>query len=396
LDKIAFFDCSAGIAGNMILGALVDAGLSPAHLKKELKKLPLRNYTLLITKVRRHGMAATQIEVKIKKDLHLKNPAEIIKIIQRSRLPKIVKRKSIAIFRRLAEAESKVHAQKLGHLHLHELGSIDTIIDIVGTVIGLEKLGIKKVFSSPLHVGRGRVKYAHGLLPVPSPAASILLRGVPIYSQDVAGELVTPTGAAIITTVASSFENLPKMKVAAIGYGAGTHDFGIPNLLRVFIGTAELPTQNDAILQIETNIDDLDPRRYDAAIKKIMRAGALDCWVTPIRMKKKRDAIALCVMARPEDKDQVLGALFTITPAIGCRVHAVKREILSRRILALKTPYGTIRAKVSYLGNILKNVSIESDDCRRAAKKYRTNIRTIIKTAKIKAAKHSARHFANR
>ncbi|MFA5876277.1 MAG: nickel pincer cofactor biosynthesis protein LarC [Candidatus Margulisiibacteriota bacterium] len=361
--RITYFDCSSGIAGNMVLGALIDAGLSPIYLKSELKKLPLKNYALKIKKVRRHGIAATQVEIEIKKELQLNSPSDIVKIINRSRLSKSIKQLSIKIFRRILAAEQKVHAQHLDKLHLHELGSIDTIIDIVGAVIGLKKLGIQQIYSSPLHVGKGRVKYAHGRLPVPSPAASILLKGIPIYSQDVEGELVTPTGAAIISTLAHSFGALPKLKIDKIGYGAGTHDFGIPNLLRIFIGEAQLPTLDDTILQIETNIDDMDPRRYDAAIKKIMAAGALDCWITPIRMKKKRAAFALCVMARPEDKDRILDTIFTVTTSIGCRVYAVTREILSRKIFKLKTKYGTIRTKASYLGKTLKNISLEADDC---------------------------------
>lgn len=379
LNQVAFFDCSAGIAGNMLLGALIDAGLSINHLKKELKKLPIKNYKLFIKKVRKHGIAATLVEIDIKKDLRHKNVNEIFNIIKKSKLAKDIKHLGLKIFKRLADAEAKIHARKYGHLHLHELGSIDTIVDIVGTVIGLKKLGIKKIYSSALHVGKGVAKYAHGLLPIPSPATTELLKGISIYNGKVTGELVTPTGAAIISTLATSFTELPKIEISKIGYGAGTNDYGIPNLLRIVIGKEEPAYQNDYILQIETNIDDMDPQKYDRVIKKLMQAGALDAWVTPIRMKKKRTGFDLCIMANVNDQEKILEALYTYTTTIGARTFLVKRSKLKRKIEKIKTKYGKLRIKISSLGNIIKNISVEQDDCKRAAQRFKIPITQVFK-----------------
>lgn len=358
--KIAYFDCPSGLAGNMILGALIDAGLDSHYLEKELGNLRgnrdvqsqvSEHYKLQIKKTKKHGIKGTYFDVRTKEPQHHRNLADILRIIKQSRLSKQVKTLSIRIFRRLAEAEAKVHGISVGKIHFHEVGAVDAIIDIVGTCIGFEKLGIKKVYCSPLPNGRGKIVHAHGLLPNPAPAAAELLKGAPTYSAGIKGELVTPTGAAIISTLAS-FQAMPKMTVEAIGYGAGSLNLPIPNLLRVFIGEAELPTEHDAILQIETNIDDMDPERYDPAIAKIMRAGALDASIQPIRMKKLRNAIKLEVLCRPEDKDKILDAVFTETTTIGVRIYLVKREKLRREIRAEK--------KISYLGSQIKRIKPES------------------------------------
>ncbi|MDD5594245.1 MAG: nickel pincer cofactor biosynthesis protein LarC, partial [Candidatus Margulisbacteria bacterium] len=309
--KIAYFDCPSGLAGNMILGALIDAGLDSHYLEKELGNLRINfavskslrgnrdvqsqvseHYKLQIKKTKKHGIKGTYFDVRAKESKHHRNLAEILRIIKQSRLSKQVKALSTKIFRRLAEAEAKVHGISVDKVHFHEVGAVDAIIDIVGACIGLEKLGIEKVYCSPLPNGRGQIVHAHGLLPNPAPAAAELLKGAPTYSAGIKGELVTPTGAAIISTIAD-FKEMPKMTVETIGYGAGSIDLPIPNLLRIFIGEAELPTEHDAILQIETNIDDMEPGRYDRAIAKLMKAGALDASVQPIRMKKLRDAIKL-------------------------------------------------------------------------------------------------------
>ncbi|HVN66993.1 MAG TPA: nickel pincer cofactor biosynthesis protein LarC, partial [Candidatus Sulfotelmatobacter sp.] len=251
----------------------------------------------------------------------------------------------------LAEAEAKVHGIPVNKVHFHEVGAVDAIVDIVGACIGLEKLGIEKIYCSPLPNGKGRIVHAHGLLPNPAPATAELLKGIPTYSTGTKGELVTPTGAAIITTLAESFGDLPRLKVERIGYGAGSLDLPQPNLLRVFIGEAELPTERDAILQIETNIDDMDPKNYDRAIARLMKAGALDASVQPIRMKKQRAAVKLEVLCRPEDKDKVLDAVFTATTTIGARIFLVKREKLRREIR-----HGN---KISYLGSQIKRIKPE-------------------------------------
>jgi pyridinium-3,5-bisthiocarboxylic acid mononucleotide nickel chelatase len=355
--KIAYFDCPSGISGNMILGALLDAGLEPDYLSGKFRKLQITNhksqtnFKLQIIKTRKRGLAGTYFNVKVaKRDRH-RSLKDILAIINRSKLSKEVRLSSSKIFRRLAEAEAKVHGIPVNQVHFHEVGAVDAIIDIVGACIGIEKLGIKKIYCSPLPNGKGKIIHAHGLLPNPAPAAAQLLKGVPTYSAGIKGELVTPTGAAIITTLAESFGDLPRLEVSAIGYGAGSIDLPIPNLLRVFIGEAQLPTERDAILQIETNIDDMDPRDYDRAIARLMKAGALDASVQPIRMKKQRAAVKLEVLCRPEDKDKLLAAVFTATTTIGTRVFLVKREKLRREVRR--------GSKISYLGQQIKRIKPE-------------------------------------
>jgi uncharacterized protein (TIGR00299 family) protein len=349
--KIAYFDAPSGLSGNMIIGALLDAGLDFTYLKKELRKLRITNYELRITKTKKHGLAGTYFNVDIKEAKHHRNLPDILQIIKRSRLSASVKKASSLIFRRLGAAEAKVHGVAVNKVHFHEVGAIDAIVDIVGACIGLEKLGIEKVFCSPLPNGRGKIVHAHGLLPNPAPAAAELLKGVPTFGTGIKGELVTPTGAAIITTLADSFGDLPRLEVSSIGYGAGSIDLPIPNLLRVFIGEAPLPAEHDAILEIETNIDDMDPKLYDRVIAKLMKAGALDASVQPIRMKKQRAAVKLQILARPEDKDKLLDALFTETTTIGARVYLVQRAKLTRVIRA--------GHKISYLGTQVKTIKRE-------------------------------------
>jgi pyridinium-3,5-bisthiocarboxylic acid mononucleotide nickel chelatase len=354
--RIAYFDCPTGISGNMIIGALLDAGLDKAYLLAELGKLQTSNFQppktaqITVAKIKKHKLAGTYFNVTVKKKDQHRSLSDILTIIKRSKLSASVKKLSSSIFRRLAEAEAKVHGIPVNKVHFHEVGAVDAIIDIVGACIGLEKLGIEKVYCSPLPNGKGKIVHAHGLLPNPSPAAAELLRGCPTYSAGIKGELVTPTGAAVISTVAE-FQDMPKMTVDSIGYGAGSLDLPQPNLLRVFIGEAELPAEHDAILQIEANIDDMDPKDYDRAIAKLMKAGALDASVQPIRMKKMRDAVKLEVLCRPEDKDKVLEAIFTETTTIGVRLFLVKREKLKREIRRGN--------KISYLGAQVKRIKAE-------------------------------------
>ena len=341
--RVAYFDAPSGLSGNMIIGALLDAGLDKSYLIRELGKLRITRYALRVTGTKKHGITGTYFNVALRGEDKQRSLKDILKIINRSRLSKNVKTLSGKIFRRLAAAEAKIHGVPANRVHFHEVGAIDAIIDIVGACIGFEKLGIEMIFCSPLPSGKGKIVHAHGLLPNPSPAAAELLKGAPIYSNGIKGEMVTPTGAAIITTLADSFGDLPKLSVEAIGYGAGSPTLPIPNLLRVFIGEAQIPTEHDAILQIETNIDDMDPRHYDRAIAEIMKAGALDASVQPIRMKKKREAVKLEALCKPDDKDNILEAVFTETTTIGVRIYLVKREKLRREIRAGN--------KISYLGS---------------------------------------------
>ena len=377
--KIAYFDCPSGIAGNMILGALIDAGLDPLYLKKELQILDIRNWKLVISKIKKDGIAATYFNVNISKQDKHRNLAEIISIIKNNSLSKPVKDLSIKIFKRLAAAEAKVHGLPINKVHFHEVGAVDAIIDIVGACIGFEKLRIDKLFCAPLPHGQGTIKHAHGLLPNPAPATVELLKGVPTYGTDIAAELVTPTGAAIISTLATSFGLMPRQKTEIIGYGAGSLNLPIPNLLRLYIGEAELPTERDAILQIETNIDDTDPEAFPKIIARLMKAGALDAFISPILMKKERQGISLTVLCEPQLRDQILDTLFSLTTTFGARVFLVSREKLSRRIIKVKTKLGKAKVKLGFLGDKLKTVAPEYEDYKKLARKHHLPIQKAYK-----------------
>ena len=336
--KIAYFDCSSGISGNMIIGALLNAGLPPSYLKTELKKLLITRYSLLVT----NKKTSTYFNIKTKKEKKYRYLKDIIKIIKQSKLSPKIKQKSIQIFKTLAEAESIVHGIPINKVHFHEIGAIDTIIDIIGAVIGLEYLGIEEIYCSPINTGSGTIKVSHGLLPVPAPATLELLSGIPIYDSGIKKELTTPTGAAIIKTLAKGFDPIPRIKVSDIGIGAGSHDLTEqPNILRIIIGEKEIQSEHDAILQIEANIDDLNPKFYDRAIANIMEAGALDAYIMPIRMKKQRNAVQLVVLCKPEDKKKILDSIFTETTTFGIRIFLVEREKLKKQIV--KTKYGRVK-----------------------------------------------------
>ncbi len=388
--KIAYFDCQSGISGNMILGALIDSGVKENELKKELKKLQLANgpstslraSKLQIAKMKKQGLVGTHVKVKVIGKEKPRSLKEILSIINKSSLDKSVKEKSKKIFERLAAAEAKVHGEKIGNVHLHDVGSTDAIIDIVGAVIGLEKLGIEKVYCSPVHVGKGKIKYVHGDLPVPAPATAELLKGMQIYSEDIKGELTTPTGAAIISTLAESFGPLPRFKVESLGYGAGTKNLDIPNMLRVFIGEMDHNYNKDSVLQIETNIDDMNPKYFDNAIKNIMKAGALDAYITPIRMKKNRYAITLTALLKPDKKDEVLKAIFDETTTLGVRIFLVGREKLKRETRKVKTRIGQIRVKIGKVKEKVKNLAPEYEDLKKLSRKYKIPIGKVFSSFK--------------
>ena len=356
--KIVYFDCPSGISGNMIVGALLGAGLPLEYLKKELKKLPAS----------RQGGRITNYELRTKEDYFnvkvdgtqpFRNLNAVKKIINMSGLSRRIKQKSLEIFTNLAEAEAKVHGIPVNKVHFHEIGAVDTIIDIVGSVIGFEYLGIKEIYCSPINVGSGMVKTAHGMLSVPAPATAELLKGVPIYDSGIKKELATPTGAAIIKTLANSFGPLPRMIVSAIGYGSGSYDLKVqPNVLRLIIGEKDIQSERDAVLQLEANIDDMEPKFYDKAINAIMKAGALDAYLEPIRMKKQRNAVKLTVLCDLNDKDKLIDAVFSETTTFGIRIFMVEREKLKKSIV--RTKYG--RIKVGKLGEKIKTMAIEPDD----------------------------------
>jgi uncharacterized protein (TIGR00299 family) protein len=370
--KAAYFDCFSGASGDMILGSLIDAGLALEQLKADLAKLHLSHYDLLIETAVRKGIAGTKAVVVIDRDHHhySRHVHHIEEIIGRSDLAETVKRKSIEVFRRLAEAEAKVHRTSVDRIHFHEVGAMDAIIDVVGAMAGLAALGIERVFCSPLNVGAGTVECAHGTLPVPAPAAAELIRGKPFYSSGVLGELLTPTGAAILSTVSSDFGPLPAMTLDSIGYGVGSAELPIPNLLRVFIG--EIPDdslgwQSDSVVILETNIDDMNPQFYDYVFGRALDMGAHDVFLTPVQMKKNRPGTLLTVVCAPHRLETFSDFLMTETTAIGLRWRLEHRFKARKTIKEVETRYGVIRCKVSEGPRGIINISPEYEDCKRAA-----------------------------
>jgi len=384
--KIAYFDCFSGISGNMVLGALLDAGLELDALKKALAELKISGYEIETQKIQKRDISATLTDVKTEKDSVKRHLGDILDIIHGSALPEDIKDKAAAIFTRLAEAEAKVHGVNIEEIHFHEVGGLDAIVDIVGSVIGLKLMGIEDVYSSPLHLGRGFVKCAHGLLPVPSPATMELVKGVPTYGRDIEAELTTPTGAAIITTLAKGFVRTPLMEVGAIGYGAGHRDLPIPNLLRVSIGEAVESTgqdyEEDVVTLIEANIDDMNPELYEHVMGRLYDKGALDVFLTPIQMKKSRPAVKLSAIVREADLRGVLDVFFEETTTLGVRFSEARRKKLSRMSIDVETEYGIVGVKVGKLGDVVKNVSPEYEDCQRVALQLGVPLMDVYEAAK--------------
>jgi uncharacterized protein (TIGR00299 family) protein len=402
--KTAYFDCSSGIAGNMIIGALLDAGLKPSYLKETLGNLRMNfavpqprpkrgnrdvqsqvperllNYRLHITKTKRGNLAGTYFNVDLKGHDHHRGLNDILKIIKKSELSKDVKELSSRIFKRLAQAEAKVHGLPINQVHFHEVGAVDAIIDIVGTCIGLEKLGIEQVFCSPLPFGKGKIRHAHGVLPNPAPTTAELLKGVPIYQENVKGELVTPTGAAIITTIASGFTDLPRIELEATGSGAGSRKFpDLPGFLTVHIGESLVPSARDAVVQIETSIDDMAPKDFNKVIAALMKAGALDAYTIPVTMKKQRTGTQLVVLCSPDIRHPIVTRIFELTPTFGVRTFLVPRETLSRKFKKVRTKYGQARIKIGSLGLRPVTAAPEFEDYKRLAKKHHIPIQKAYK-----------------
>lgn len=382
---LAYFDCFSGISGDMTLGALVDAGVSIDLLRSELGKLGLPGYELKAEKVKRSGIAATKVHVVIDSKNHQQSRhlADIAAIINGSSLSAPIKEKSVGIFNRLAEAEARVHATTPDKIHFHEVGAVDAIVDIVGSVIGLDHLGVTKIRASAVNVGSGTVETAHGLLPVPAPATVELLKGIPFYQSETRFELATPTGAAIVSTMSSSFGPLPEMRVDRVAYGAGDRDFpGRPNVLRLMIGEPSASYDQDSSLLIETNIDDMNPQVYDYIVDKLIKQGAKDAYLTPIIMKKGRPAVLLSVLTDASGVDQVVDAIFRETTSIGIRMTEVSRRKLTREIREVETRYGKIRIKISRRGDEILTATPEYEDCRSIAEEKNVPLKIILEEAK--------------
>jgi pyridinium-3,5-bisthiocarboxylic acid mononucleotide nickel chelatase len=382
--KIAYFDCFAGISGDMTLGALLDAGADEAQFRQELAKLPDIEFDLRIAKVLSRGILATDVRVLTVEHAHHRRLKEVSRIIVGSGLSDGVKARAIDIFSRLAEAEAAVHGTTPEEVHFHEVGAIDAIVDIVGACVGLELLGIEQVVSSRLPMGHGFVEAAHGKFPLPAPATVELLKGIPVYSSGIEGEMVTPTGAAIIRTAASGFGEMPPMSIETIGYGAGKSKFDIPNVLRVLIGqasTEDAPPPSSRVAIVEANIDDMNPEFYDTAFEKLLKVGALDVYIIPIHMKKNRPAALLSAICPVELTDDIARTMLSETTSFGVRISLAERRCLDRKWQTISTKYGDIRMKIGMLHGRPITVSPEYDDCRKAAEAHGVPVRLVYAAA---------------
>jgi pyridinium-3,5-bisthiocarboxylic acid mononucleotide nickel chelatase len=383
--KLAYFDCFSGISGDMTLGALVDAGCDPAHLRAELCGLQVPGWELSAEKVWKNGMAATYVKVKTADQQKHRSLTTILELLKNSQLAPQVRDRAAAIFQKLGEAEARVHDVPLEKIHFHEVGAVDAIVDIVGTCIGFQSLGIDRFACSPLNVGGGTVKMAHGTLPVPAPATANLLQGKPTYSNGVQRELVTPTGAAIVATLCDSFGPQPPMTVSAIGYGAATADLeGQPNVLRLLIGEAAekvVPGFDQEIAVIEANLDDMNPQIYGYFLEKALAAGALDVFTTPVQMKKNRPGTLLTVLCQPADGSALMELIFAETTTFGVRSYRAQRRTLPRESVKVTTTYGDVRVKLSRVNGRILHVAPEYDDCRKLAVEKNVPLQQVINEA---------------
>ena len=385
---IAYFDCFAGISGDMTLGALIDLGVSPDWLADQLRGLPLADFDLEVSRVHRNGMHANLVDVKISDDKTSRNFSQIRSLIEDSPLADSVKSASLRTFRKLAQAEAHIHGCSMDHVHFHEVGGIDAIVDIVGAALGMEYLGIKKVIASPLPHGKGFVACSHGMLPVPAPATLEILKGVPVYGTDIPYELVTPTGAAIIASTAQTFGALPDMTVAAVGYGAGQRDIAErPNLLRIIAGyePSAASESSGALLEdqvaiLETCIDDMNPELFGHLMERLFQDGALDVYWIPIYMKKNRPGTMLQVICKNQMQDTLIHRILTETTTLGVRYHPSRRRLLGRETVEVKTSYGVVAAKRIKDPQGHARIIPEYEVCRQIALEQNVPLRVVYET----------------
>jgi uncharacterized protein (TIGR00299 family) protein len=409
VSRLLYFDCFAGASGDMMLGALLDAGLPLEALREALGSLAIGGYELRATRVLRAGVSATKFTLIEPEPAaptavpaaahahahthgdgrpHSHGPShsahphrslrEIEGLIATSALSSTGREKAIALFRKLAEAEAAIHDMSVEQVHLHEVGALDSIIDIVGSVFALEWFGADRIVASPLNTGSGMVKCAHGLFPVPAPATARLLTGVPIYANGPAMELTTPTGALLVTGHAHDYGPLPAMSIDRIGYGAGDRDFvGFPNVLRVYVGRTAERSEEERVTVMQCEIDDMNPQLYGVLMEHLLAAGALDVFFASVQMKKNRPGTLVTVLSPPDRREALSQIVFRETTTLGLRYHDVLRECLRREQIEVQTPWGPVRMKVARRGDALMNASPEFDDCRRLAAEHQVPVKDV-------------------
>jgi len=444
MTRSAYFECFAGASGDMILGALVDAGWPEADLRAALERMCLTGWELEVAPVKKGSLRATQVRIRVTEPQPERDVRDIVPLIEASSLDGAIKARTIALFRELADVEGIQHAQPSETVHFHEVGAVDSILDIVGACAGLHALGVEKLYVSPINVGGGIVDTRDGILPVPGPAALELLRrkGVPIYASEYGPEFLTPTGALVLATLAEDFGPFPRMRVDRIGYGAGQKDFAIPNVLRVSIGETDRgwtgyrrsqrvaslgavhgamhghdqqrgdggenghghehgddghdhehehghehghDELDDEVVQLETNIDDMNPELYGHLTERLMTGGALDVTLTPVFMKKGRPGTLVTVLAHDESVDGVLETLFSETTTLGVRFGQLQRRMLARRSETVETSYGPVRVKLALHQGAVRGAAPEYDDCRAAADRHSVPLQAVYDAARVAA-----------
>ena len=378
--NIAYFDAFSGISGDMVVGALLDLGVSLDVLRTEFAKLPVDGYAISQSERIQSGIRAVKFDVAVNATQHERHFRSIVEMLKRSALSPGVTETALKVFTRLAEAEAQVHNVPLEDVHFHEVGAVDSILDIVGAAVGLEALGVEVLYTSPLPMGSGFVSSRHGTLPLPGPATAELVKGLPVRFEDGQSELVTPTGAAIVAALAQP--KPPPLTISKIGYGAGTRRLpDRPNLLRLCIGQPVSELRQEQLLVLETNIDDLNPEWYEHVMELLFAAGARDVFFTPIHMKKNRPGMLLWVLCEPKDQGQLSHIIFTETSTLGVRSYPVDRFALSREQKDVPTRYGTVRVKIAYQPNGQINIAPEYDDCKRIAQKKNIPLKLVYELA---------------
>ncbi|MHB8841968.1 MAG: nickel pincer cofactor biosynthesis protein LarC [Candidatus Aquicultor sp.] len=383
--KVAYFDCFAGISGDMIVGALLDLGLPLEELEAGLNKIAVGDYAVSAKKVTKQHIGATKFNVAAEEQKVVRTFSNIRELIEDSELADSIKADALAIFKRIGEAEAKIHRKTLDQIHFHEVGAIDSIVDVVASVIGIHYLGIEKIYSSPVATGMGMTRTEHGMLPIPAPATLEILSGAPVYSSGIAVELTTPTGAAVLMHYATFTEEMPLFTLEKAGYGAGTRELEIPNVLRVMLGVQTGAGAANVML-LETNIDDVSAEVLGYTMDALFELGALDVWFTPIQMKKNRPAVTLSVLVPVGSEDEAIDMILTETATLGLRLSKQSRRVAEREIITVNTPLGRIHVKVgTYKGRVI-SVAPEYDDCSKLAARSGTPLREVYDLAREAAS----------
>jgi len=388
MARAVYFDCPTGAAGDMILGALVDAGVAVERLAAALARLPLGGFRLVAREVRRGALRATKVDVEVDAAAArgARTLGDVLELLERSTLPEEVRARAARVFTRLADAEARVHGTTREAVHFHDVGAVDAIVDVVGTVLALDLLGVGPVFVSALPIGGGLAEGPHGRLPVPAPGTAELLRGFPVVDPGVAAELVTPTGAALLTTLAAGAGRMPAMTLERVGYGAGTRELpDRPNVLRCFVGELTEPAVPETVVELETTIDDMSPQLYEPLMDRLFQAGALDVFLTPVVMKRGRPGVVLTALCAPEHVDRLARTLFEESTTLGVRWSERRRARLARETVALPTAYGVVPVKVARLGGRVLTVTPEFAEVARLAREKGVPVREVLEQARADA-----------